>query len=250
MRNFLAFFFVCSLFFSQISISQEVKNTNGKITYKKEISVDKNNEDPQYIRMQQSIQGSLQKMRYILEFNKSQSKFYLEESMDSDIDKLHRRAVSSAKGKGVYYTNLTDKTNYVHTSVSGIGDNFLVLNKGYAFEMTNETKNINGYICYKAVAEEVVDFSIFGSGGKASKNVIYAWFTPDISLPFGPIDAYGLPGLILELQINNKRYVATEITFDTAQLNIDPPKNAKKMTADELSEMMVEMINRHKSQNE
>src|SRR5690606_28152143 len=100
-----------------------------------------------------------------------------------------------------------------------------------------------------AVAEEIVDFSKFDPRGKVSKNVILAWFAPDISLPFGPIDAYGLPGLILELQINDKRYVATEITFGTEQINIELPKNAEKITADELSEMMVEMINRHRNQN-
>jgi len=67
---------------------------------------------------------------------------------------------------------------------------------------------------------------------------IVAWFTPDISVPAGPQEFQGqLPGLILELDINNGRTVfkAVEFSAKVNASNIKEPKGGKRITADEFT---------------
>lgn len=64
------------------------------------------------------------------------------------------------------------------------------------WELTQETKKINGFVCYKATrmpspdSIEVPDKS----------SPIVAWYTLEIPLPYGPFTYGSLPGLILEIQ--------------------------------------------------
>lgn len=64
------------------------------------------------------------------------------------------------------------------------------------WKLTQESKKINGFVCYKATrmpdsdSLEVIDKSF----------PIIAWYTLEIPLPYGPFTYGGLPGLILEIQ--------------------------------------------------
>src|SRR5690606_9371673 len=72
-----------------------------------------------------------------------------------------------------------------------------------------KTKIIDGNKCYYAVYK--------GKGLWWELNPekpTYAWFATDIPLPYGPLHYNGLPGLILELNVENVRYTATKIVFD------------------------------------
>jgi GLPGLI family protein len=67
---------------------------------------------------------------------------------------------------------------------------------------------------------------------------IVAWFTSDITVPAGPQEFQGqLPGLILELNINNGRtiYKAVELSAKINASNIKEPKGGKRITADEFT---------------
>lgn len=57
----------------------------------------------------------------------------------------------------------------------------------------NQTKNIAGYKCFKA------------TGNFRGSNVI-AYFTKDLPYSAGPFKFYGLPGLILDIRVENKDY--------------------------------------------
>lgn len=74
--------------------------------------------------------------------------------------------------------------------------------------ITEETKEIGGYTCFKATLNEVME--------RSTKNFIrpvIAWFTPEIPLPFGPLHYGNLPGLILELQTENALYGVEKLDF-------------------------------------
>lgn len=72
----------------------------------------------------------------------------------------------------------------------------------FNWNILNETKTIQGYECIKAST-------------KYRGREWIAWFTPQISLPFGPWKLHGLPGLILEANDakNEITYKAVKIQF-------------------------------------
>lgn len=63
----------------------------------------------------------------------------------------------------------------------------------YKWSFHNDSKEILGYICKKAT-------TIANKSGIEQN--ITAWYTPDIPISDGPLDYSGLPGLILELEID------------------------------------------------
>lgn len=68
----------------------------------------------------------------------------------------------------------------------------------------NQIKDIAGYICMRADMEDPI-----------KKQKITAWFAQDIPVPAGPERSHGLPGLILELNLNDGDVVieATGVAF-------------------------------------
>ncbi|GAB3978435.1 GLPGLI family protein [Spirosoma terrae] len=73
-----------------------------------------------------------------------------------------------------------------------------------SWKIGNQIKDIAGYICMKAETEDPI-----------KKQKITAWFAQDIPVPAGPERYNGLPGLILELNINDGDVIieATNVTF-------------------------------------
>jgi GLPGLI family protein len=69
-----------------------------------------------------------------------------------------------------------------------------------------------------------------------TSNVV-AWFTTDIPVPAGPDFQGQLPGLILELTLNNGQqvYKAIEVSPKVSMSKIKPPKDGKKLTAAEFT---------------
>jgi len=72
------------------------------------------------------------------------------------------------------------------------------------WKILNEIKEVAGYVCMKAVTEDTL-----------KKQKITAWFSQDLAMPIGPENYHGLPGVILELDINNGavNIVATKVEF-------------------------------------
>lgn len=82
------------------------------------------------------------------------------------------------------------------------------LNKNW--QITNETKDIMGYLCYKAISEKIT----VNPAGKF-KNEIIAWFCPKIPFNFGPLSYGSLPGIIFELQTKNSLFGIKKININT-----------------------------------
>ena len=123
------------------------------------------------------------------------------------------------------------------------------------WKMTEETKKILGHVCRKATA---INFSkrtmMTMDNGKMERKEVddtsnyTAWFTTDYAVPAGPAEFQGqLPGLILEIDVNNGRqvYLATSVSPKADITLIKEPQGKKRYTLAEFrkerDKMMDEM---------
>lgn len=145
-------------------------------------------------------------------------------------------------GDAVTYHNFTTGKRISERELSA--KNYLVeeeINK-LNWKLTEETKTILGHRVVKATAEQVQMRTLMSmeNGQTSRKQVpdtsrITAWFATDIPVPAGPSLQGQLPGLILELDINNGRtvYKAIEISPKVNAKDIKQPSRGKKITGDE-----------------
>lgn len=100
------------------------------------------------------------------------------------------------------------------------------------WKLQEETKTVKGYACKKATAKN-----------KEGRDLI-AWYTEDIQSPAGPEQFGGLPGIILELDINDAEIVFTALEIDTKldKSLVKAPSNGKKISRKEFRAMMEEQF--------
>ncbi len=86
------------------------------------------------------------------------------------------------------------------------------------WKILNDLKDVAGHICMKAVIEDTV-----------KKQKIVAWFAQDLPVNAGPERQFGLPGLILELDINDGTVTVEATRIETKKLTqeLDLPKKMK-----------------------
>lgn len=141
-------------------------------------------------------------------FNNGEGLYKVEQDLNLDENDVGQGfAKISAGGSNEYYYNIRED-KYLIKECEVVGECFIYPNKYLEWKLTQESKEINGYEVFKATRNE----------GK-----VVAWYTPKIPLNFGPKGEYGLPGLILELELGKTIFKATKI-----ELN---PKKEVKVTA-------------------
>jgi len=94
------------------------------------------------------------------------------------------------------------------------------------WKILNDIKDVAGHICMKAMIQDTV-----------KKQKIVAWFAQDIPVNAGPERLYGLPGLILELDINDGAMTieATKIENKKLTTELDLPKKQKGKKINDLA---------------
>jgi GLPGLI family protein len=113
------------------------------------------------------------------------------------------------------------------------------------WKMSDETKIILGHTCRKALSQRIGTRMMMNmDNGKMERKEIsdtsniLVWFTTDIPVSAGPAEFQGqLPGLILEIDVNNGRtvYKALEIKAKPEAGVIKEPKGSKKLTVAEFN---------------
>lgn len=81
------------------------------------------------------------------------------------------------------------------------------------WEITEETKIIDTYKCYKAI----LTVENLDRQGNSVEQKIIAYFSPSLPFRAGPLDYYGLPGLILEVQDKSKLIQLKSINFEASK---------------------------------
>jgi GLPGLI family protein len=103
------------------------------------------------------------------------------------------------------------------------------------WQITNETKEINGFVCKKAISEA------FGS-------YFTAWFTEDIAISAGPENFDGLPGLILYVGTAYYEYITTTVKIEKNPITIVKPEMPKEtVTMAEVESYVKDRISKLKS---
>lgn len=166
-------------------------------------------------------------MSFLLKYNHSKS--YFKKNKNLIIDEFRAKLASVYVGANkVLHQFLDNKQTVYNKQISNkmyqVIDTTLMRN----WNLTNETKKIEGYTCYKA---ELTQFN-----ERAQNNyIITAWYTPEIPAPFGPIGYGGLPGLILELKNKNGFIFSPEkIKLNLNKIKIPELEKGKEITVKEM----------------
>ena len=201
---------------------------------------------------------------YILTFNKEESMFYEEEQLD---------AISGATdswGKnfspGEQYKNV--KTNTQIQNQEFYGKRFLVKDQLQPIEwkLGTETKHIGNYMCFKATASVPTNdltWSSFSwdrlrnSGNQQSPagdpeengkeeiamTEVEAWYTLQVPVRHGPLEYWGLPGLILEVSAGDTTILCSKIIMNPGEKSsIEAPDRGKIVTKKEYQNIISEKM--------
>ncbi|MFG4001276.1 GLPGLI family protein [Flavobacterium aquidurense] len=154
---------------------------------------------------------------YTLEFNTTQSHFFLNEIMKKDQDVKNEIAASVASiliGESNYY----DRKKKI--SVNENNQGVLLEDKfDKVWEISTESKTIQNYLCYKATY-----IKYYVKNENTTSRVITAWFAPSLPYSFGPKGYNGLPGLVLELNEKDIVLFVDTITIQEKPIEIKFPK--------------------------
>ena len=207
---------------------------------------------------------------YVLTFNKEESFFKEEEKLDA------MSGATDSWGKnfspGDQYKNV--KTNTQIQNQEFYGKKFLVKDELQKIDwmMGKESKVIGNYTCFKATASiptsELTwyDFS-WGklrnqnkSSEKTDENStdetteekeeieipmteVEAWYTVQIPVRHGPLDYWGLPGLILEVSAGNTTILCSKVVMNPKDRNeIKAPNKGQEITKMAYQETIVEKM--------
>ncbi len=145
-------------------------------------------------------------------------------------------AESIAVSQSTLYKSQTSKTFIKFFKLykpSLYGEDIYIKDKlpEYKWEILKQKKVIAGYSCKLAKTIELDGSEIF------------AWYTDEIPINEGPRELWGLPGLILQAQINDRvLIVAVKIKKVDDQIEIDFPTNKKFITMKEFDALNHEIF--------
>lgn len=165
-----------------------------------------------------------------LYFTNSKSIYSLVEKLDVGDPFIYKMV--AIRTKGIFYKNISTKEKIEQREFGGIV-NIIHPYDEYKWEITNETKMISGYQCYKAICKyEEFD----NARNKMLTFTPEVWFTPEIPVSFGPRGLDGLPGLVLEASFNSRTYfyaTKVELNITKPEIKIEKPNKGKYITLEE-----------------
>ncbi len=122
--------------------------------------------------------------------------------------------------KDAYTIQRDFETNTLHDVIQMLGKVYLVDDTLAApdWKIMNDMKEVAGHVCMNAFRDDTL-----------KKQKINVWFALDIPVPSGPERFGGLPGLILEVDVNDGGMLITADKIELKKLTteLDPPKKAK-----------------------
>ncbi|MEE9406494.1 MAG: GLPGLI family protein [Polaribacter sp.] len=156
-----------------------------------------------------------------LVFSNGESLYIVEDKMQNDGKKTFNINRTFAGGDNRYYKNTKTKEYFFENNTAEL---LLTDLKPKKWKITQESKIIGGYLCYKAID--------IASTNKKMKPI--AWFTPQIPVSFGPKEFNGLLGLVILVEKKRVTISASKIVLNHKKnLKINKPTKGKKETIEE-----------------
>ena len=184
---------------------------------------------------------------YVLSFNKEESLFIEEDQLDAISGATDSWGKNFAPGK--QYKNVKSNTQLQEQEF--YGKKFLVNDvlQTIDWKLESDTKNIGNYTCFKATAsiptdqltwysfswdnlKETDDTEIDSTQPKDVKmTLVEAWYTPQVPVRHGPLEYWGLPGLILEVSADNTTMLCSKLVLNPDEvIEIEAPSKGKEVT--------------------
>lgn len=226
--KYILFFLLAIECFSQDGI---------EVIYKYESNFQKELTDDFMGKMQHKTKSFLPKIDFLLRATSKESIYKADVEMVSDgmQQKLYRLMIGSAKSNGLIYNNRSSNTSLHETNA--FGRLYIIQSEfdGLEWKLEEDTKDILGFKCRKATLE----FYVSEEQRANQKREIVAWFTSELPYPYGPSVYRGLPGLILELEVNwNFGYTLTAVEINKNDfIDIEEPKKGKIIREAEYKEI-------------
>lgn len=211
---------ILTLAFILFTLSLQAQNTEGIVYFTRTTYWTKMNNQLTYLSKQEKEKLTYMfagkddwKVYTLLYFNENESKYV-------NSDEKTDESEGYAWRKEEYIVN----RNFAKNTMTDV---FEILGKTYIIEdslqvpnwkILNDIKEVAGHICMKAMVEDTI-----------KKQKIIAWFAQDIMSNAGPERLWGLPGLILELDINDGTVMieASKIEFKKLNQEMALPKKLK-----------------------
>ncbi|MFY7739998.1 MAG: GLPGLI family protein [Flavobacterium sp.] len=239
---FFTFIGFTSIIFSQSVENEKVIHVVYKMAkYDGENSEQRNKLNPEMKQIANDFDKAIAETEMDLFFNKTKSIFKKKEGLNQE--GFANRFIDAYIGGQLYYRDIESKEKIKQIDFSG--EKFNVINsfEEYKWNITNESKEINGFKCYMATTH----LSVFSKQkNKTIETDITVWFTPSIPYSFGPRGFDGLPGLVVEGSANGKIYFyasTIDLDYKDKKIDFEKPKTGKYVTPEELENIQVKVLN-------
>ena len=209
--------YIALIIFLSISLSSFTQTLNGTIVYNRKVNYVSimtrlpflSSEEIDRIKLTWGSNSDNKGQDYLYYFNDDQA-LYTKKEEESE------GGYSWSQEK---YLLLRDyKKKSVRDWREMLGKKYLVEDKlpQFKWKILNEIKEVEGYLCMKA---ETID--------TIKNQTIHAWFADGIIFSGGPEGFAGLPGMILELNINDGDVIVTATNIELTPDKVDFPMPKK-----------------------
>lgn len=175
----------------------------------------------------------------LLHFNSTESKYE-----DSD-EEAEPGSEGWSNRKQTFFMKRNFKDNTLYDGITLMGKTYLVHDTivAPAWKILNDMKEVAGHICMNASLNDTI---------RKQKTIV--WFALDMPVPAGPERFIGLPGIILEVNINEGALIITADKIDlkpiTTELDVPEKIKGKKINSSEYQALIDKQIKERKDAEE
>lgn len=201
---------------------------------------------------------------FILNFNKTESIYEEEQKFKGNGSRGEAFATDL---EGELYKN--NQTKQFRKAEEFNNKNYIISDglKNYDWDLKQESKNIGGYTCFKAISvkkvtnKELEEYEVekekqrknktnFLNLEKPKDEIITVWYNPEIPVSHGPSQYWGLPGLIMEVNEANLIVLCSKVVLNPKdKKSIKSPRRGKTISQKAYDLMEETLLNKLKDEN-